>query len=173
MLTIKPVNWVLVVWCTASAFASAGSAMADDHAAMLTKVARFTSWPTDLDYGLSFRICLRDDDPAFSEFAALEGSEIQGLPVTVHSIPPQSFGRRPCHAAYFSVGYASDDIMKALRRSPTLTISQQEHFALSGGVIEIVHRGRERALRVNSDVVAHHPLRLRAPLREVAEEVTP
>lgn len=138
---------------------------------LVLKLARFGTWPSDGAPGLSFRICLRDDDPAFGEFLRLKGREVGGRPVTLHGISPRAFGRRPCHVAYFSNGLADATIIEALRDQPVLTVSTQPGFARSGGLVELSSASGETVLLIRRETVIGHPLTLSAQLLDMASEV--
>ena len=97
---------------------SAFAPPAKTSASVVADIAAFVRWPETATYGLSFRLCLRDDDPAFGQFVVSRGMTVQGKPLTVHSLSPEEFGRSPCHMAYFSSGYADEAILRRLRHEP-------------------------------------------------------
>lgn len=150
------------------------SAQADaDATDIVVKVARFASWPSDAEFGLSFRVCLRDDDPAYGRFLDLEGVMLKGKPVSIHGIPPENFSIEPCHAVYFSTGLATDLVLSQLDELPILTISPEEGFAERGGLVEFARQGDRTVLIVDRDTALTHPLQLSAPLMQIAEEMAP
>jgi len=162
----------------ACALAGLGAATANadieaDASSVLIKIARFASWPDNQDFGLSFRVCLRDDDPAFARFLDLEGTMIKGKPISVHGVPPQEFSIQPCHAIYFSTGLATDMVLSQLDQLPILTISPEEGFAERGGLVEFAQRGGRTVLIVDRHTALTHPLQLSAPLMQIAEEMAP
>ncbi len=126
-------------------------------------VSRFVKWPEAADSGLTFRLCLRDDDPALGAFLGLRGETISGRPVSIHPLSPGAFAVRPCHVAYFSDGLASPAILRTLADKPVLTMSPEGGFAERGGDVEIVagtggfaindERLREQGLRVSAQLL--------------------
>ncbi|MEO1658568.1 MAG: YfiR family protein [Pseudomonadota bacterium] len=152
----------------ASLGVGAGMALAAEPADTVIAIARFTVWPDDVEYGLSFRICLRHDDPAIASFLDRRGTSIQGRPISLHSVKPAQFGEEPCHAAYFSAGLADRAIIEKISLRPVLTVSPQKGFAVSGGVVEVADPDADDRLLVSDATLARSPLRLRAPLLEVA-----
>ncbi|MEM9286242.1 MAG: YfiR family protein [Pseudomonadota bacterium] len=150
---------------------SPGVAAATEPADTVIAIARFTVWPDDIDYGLSFRMCLRHDDPAIASFLDHRGTMIQGRPMSLHSVKPSRFGVEPCHAAFFSSGLADRAIIQKIGRRSVLTVSAQPGFARAGGVVEIADPDAEDRLVVSDATLGRHPLQLRAPLLEVAGRV--
>ena len=149
------------------------AALAADPADTLISVARFTVWPDDIDYGLSFRVCLRNDDPAIVSFLRRKGTLIQGRPMSLHSVGPAAFGNAACHAAFFSAGLADRAIIDMIGLRPVLTISAQPGFAIDGGLVEVADPQAPDPLLVHDGTLGRHPLRLRAPLLEVAGRSAP
>jgi hypothetical protein len=148
------------------ALAEQGSA---DHARMLVNLARFAEWPPGRDYGATFRICIRDDDPVAAAFTAMAGQQVRGLTVTLHMLAPGAMTSRPCHAVYFSEGFADEEALAALSREPVLTVSPQPGFAARGGVVELRHVEGAPRLTVSAQTIADHPLKISAQLLSMAE----
>ena len=153
------------------AFLASGFAPASKgSAAVVADIAAFVRWPEDADYGLSFRLCLRDDDPAFGQFVVHRGMTVQGKPLTVHSLSPDEFGRRPCHMAYFSSGYADEVILQRLRHQPVLTISPQRGFASRGGLVELNRETGRLVLIMDRAALVGHPLAFSAQLLALSHQ---
>lgn len=142
-----------------------------DLPSIVIDIARFTEWPDDAAEGLSFRLCLRDDDPAIGTFLAAEGRTVKGRPITVHSIAPTAFTRRPCHAAFFSRGYGNEDVIGQLGRLPVLTVSNDPGFAARGGLIELADVGAAVTFLIDEQTVVRHPLSISAQVLDMAREV--
>ncbi|GGY45698.1 YfiR family protein [Parvularcula lutaonensis] len=161
-----------MVLALCAALAATSSARAQtEHPSHIVNIARFTTWPEDADYGLSFRICLRDDDPAFGRFLEVRGQTVGGRPITLHAVPPEALGKRPCHLVYFSRGLADPVVLGALKGKPTLTVSPQPGFAKIGGVIEMAYREGRPELIISKKTVVSHQLTVSAQLLDLAEEV--
>ncbi|MEM1381481.1 MAG: YfiR family protein [Pseudomonadota bacterium] len=133
-------------------------------------IAAFVQWPDAAEYGLSFRLCLRDDDPAFGQFMSQPDMTIQGKPLTVHAIAPEAFGERPCHLAYFSPGYADAAIIERLKRKPVLTISPENGFAARGGLVELNNDGGRTVLVMDRAAILSHPLAFKAQLLAISHQ---
>lgn len=140
------------------------------NASAVADVAAFVRWPDTADYGLSFRLCLRDDDPAFGEFMRERDATVQGKPLTVHSMQPAQFGRMPCHIAYFSPGYADPVILKRLSNQPTLTVSPERGFATHGGLVELNRDGGRLVLVMDRAALPSHPLAFSAQLLAISHQ---
>lgn len=149
------------------------AAAADIAASTTLNLARFTTWPEEATYGQTFRLCLRDDDPALRAFIETEGETVKGRPVSLHAVPASSLAVRPCHAVYFSPGYADEAVVTALKARPVLTVSSEEGFAGKGGLVELRRRGDEVTIVIDRAVVIDHPLTISAQLLDMAEEVGP
>jgi hypothetical protein len=141
-----------------------------DPVAAVIDVSRFTSWPEGAELGLSFRICVRDDDPAIAKLLKAERQTVKGRPISVHTVPPQRMALYPCHATYFSDGYASGSVMAGLADKAVLTISPQSGFARSGGIVEVQDHQGQMHLVIDKARARTHSLRLSAPLLEIAGE---
>ncbi|MEM6913002.1 MAG: YfiR family protein [Pseudomonadota bacterium] len=144
---------------------------AAEPADTVVAIARFTVWPDEIDYGLSFRMCLRDDDPAIAAFLSLSGTLIHGRPLSLHSVDPTAFGSESCQVAFFSPGLVDPVVLQSISLHPVLTVSAQPGFAEAGGIVEITNPRAEDRLLVSNATLGRHPLRLRAPLLEVAGRV--
>lgn len=149
------------------------AALAQNDASTVIDLARFASWPDSAEHGLTFRICLRDDDPAFGKFMGLKGTEIGGRPVTLHSVEPSSIGARPCHILYFSAGLASQDMLAVLQKQAVLTVSPQADFARDGGLVELNREDGSLSILIDRETVVTHPLQINAQLLDIANEVEP
>ncbi|MCQ8183936.1 YfiR family protein [Parvularcula maris] len=149
--------------------AAAGQGASHDHARMLVNLARFAEWPEERDYGSTFRICLRDDDPAITAFSSVAGQEVRGLTVSLHTLAPSAMGSRPCHAVYFSAGLADKEAVASLGHEPVLTVSPSSGFTAMGGMIELQTGGITPTIVVSADVIRDHPLRISAQLLSMAE----
>ncbi|MEO1041170.1 MAG: YfiR family protein [Pseudomonadota bacterium] len=145
--------------------------VAVEPADTVVAIARFTVWPDEVDYGLSFRMCLRDDDPAIASFLSLRGTLIHGRPLSLHSVEPGAFGSEACQVAFFSSGLAEPSDIQSISLRPVLTVSAQPGFVKAGGIVEITDPHAEDRLLVSNVTLGRHPLRLRAPLLEVAGRV--
>lgn len=141
-----------------------------DDALSVMQLAGFVRWPTEFLSGLSFRVCLRDDDPAFASFMSQRGSLAYGKPLTIHALDPSEFNTKPCHLAFFSDGYAETSIIEQLRDRPTLTVSPQRGFALRGGLIELSEKDGRTILIVDRDRVTDHTLGFSAQLLAISHD---
>lgn len=133
-------------------------------------IAAFVRWPDSAAYGLSFRLCLRDDDPALGQFMRKRGAKLHGKPITIHSLRPGDFGQRPCHLVYFSEGFASPTILERLRHRPVLTVSPQPGFTLRGGLVELNRETGRLVLVIDRAAVVGHPLTFSAQLLAISHQ---
>jgi len=148
------------------------SATSSDDAAnqvdAVTRLAGFVRWPDAEQLGLSFRLCLRDDDPAVGAFITRRGNKVSGKPLTIHALAPDEFGSRPCHLAYFSDGLANPVLIGRLRNQPTLTVSPQTGFANRGGLVEMSNNAGRLTLIIDRATAANHPLHVSAQLLAIS-----
>ncbi|NNU15618.1 YfiR family protein [Parvularcula sp. ZS-1/3] len=144
----------------------------DDPGSVVLKIARFTTWPASAEFGQTFRICLRDDDPAFGRFVSLEEKTVGQKPVSLHAVPPSLLIARPCHLVYFSNGFADPQTVAGLKLRPVLTISPQPGFAMLGGVVEIGQTPGRFSIVIDRQTVIDHPLTVSAQLLAMAQEAS-
>jgi hypothetical protein len=141
-----------------------------DPATAVADVSRYASWPEEAELGLSFRICVRDDDPAISALLKAESKSVNGRQISVHTVPPERLALYPCHATYFSEGYATGAVLRDLADKAVLTISPQEGFATSGGLVELREDAGRMRIIIDKGRMRGHSLGISAPLLDLARE---
>lgn len=164
-------NRMAVVIALALAAMMPGQAFAQSFADTVFDIARFSTWPTNRGEGLSFRICLRDDDPAFGEFMALRGKSVHGRPVSLHALQPSEVGTQPCHVMYFSAGLATGEGFARLQDQAVLTVSPQQDFARAGGLVEIGRQDGKPTFMVDRKTVRDHSIQISSQMLALAREV--
>lgn len=141
-------------------------------AALVYKLTKFVTWPAralDSDQ-LTFNLCVLAPDPFGTALAAVEGMKIGGRRVNVSRPRRTEQVKNYCQVLYVpKVHRASlETIFQQLKRQPILTVSDIDHFAEIGGMIEIVRQKRRLGFRINLDAAERTGLKIASPLLDIA-----
>jgi hypothetical protein len=155
--------------------AAAQPAEQDVKAAFLYHFAQYVEWPaaafaspsTPLVVGVLGR---EDAMPAVE--GALKGKAVRGRPISVRrlSAPGDASG---CHVVFVtsSEARAASSVLKAIGKSPVLTVGEPSGFARSGGAIGLVVRDGRVAFEINPAAAARAGLTVSSKLLRLAEIV--
>lgn len=141
---------VLAIWG-----ASAGEGLAQPAALeyavkanFLYKFGPFVEWPSQAFASPSspFNVCVAGEDPFGSALDdAVRGQTVEGHPVVVRRLKTVS-ASPPCHVLY--VGRSPDqkpaDIMRLVRGTPVLTVTDEQLGTFGGIVHFVLRQGRVR-----------------------------
>jgi uncharacterized protein DUF4154 len=139
-------------------------------AALIFNFAKFTDWP-EIAPADPIVICVLGDEPVARGLGELTRGETIGRhAVEVRAIA--SANGKACHVLFVSAHAGSfADTLGLFRDAPTLTVSDANRFAASGGVIELfVASGRMR-FAVNVDAAERSHLKLSSHLLGLAKIV--
>lgn len=141
-------------------------------AAYLFNFARFVSWPDKAFENQSdaLNLCIIGNNPFNSILSKLESKKIDSHPLKVYYLEEadQSSLQR-CHLAYYT------DTTQSLKTEAwqssldnTVSISDEEGFALTGGEIEFVLKGNRLNFIINNSSMKKKGIQPRASLLELA-----
>jgi hypothetical protein len=145
-------------------------------AAFLFNFAQFVQWPTQAfpAQDTPFTICLAGDPFAGALEKTVAGEKLNGRRIVLKQL---SAADRPegCHLVYVSPSETkrTADIIKAVGKTPVLTVGDSEDFISSGGMIrftELAHRVR---FEINPDAANRASLRVSSRLLRLADIVRP
>jgi hypothetical protein len=143
-------------------------------AAFLFQFTRFVEWPEEAfaSPDAPFVLCVIGPDPFGGALGALESRAYRSHRIVARNVRSAS-DARACHLAYFSVppGAETREILAAMRDVPVLTVSSQERFAASGGMVGFVSADGRVRFAVNVDATRRARLRMSAKILEVAAQV--
>lgn len=143
-------------------------------AAVVFKLTKFVDWPATIfeSKQSALRICAFGDTPVAEALKVVEGRVTQGRPVEFIRVSSISQDDN-CHLLFIGKREVSRSRI-ALQQSEALalfTVSDDEGFASSGGILELTRRGSKIGFRVNVNNARRAGLVISAPLLELAEIV--
>jgi len=143
-------------------------------AAFLFHLTSFVEWPASsfASPDQPFRICLVGGDPFGASIRALEARRYRDRPIRIETIGRDG-DLAGCQIAYFS-GPAPEPFAAVARGEsglPILTVSSDDGFATSGGVIRFVSGSDRLRMEINATTARNARLRISAKLFEVASQV--
>lgn len=134
--------------------------------AYLYNFTKFIEWPEKP--GTTFNLCVIGATPLKPILASLENKSVLDKPIRIHyydSVHQLS----NCHIAYFENSAAStSELLQVEQLSNTLTVSSQDRFAESGGMIGFVLEQEKIKLHINIQAIKQKTLLISAKLLEVA-----
>ncbi len=145
-------------------------------ATYLYKLAPFVSWPASAFAApeAPLTICVQGADP-FGPLIdrAVNGQSAAGRPIVVRRTPQVAAGLG-CHIAYLAGGPAQSvpDALRALDRTPTLTVTDAARGSARGVVHLLVEGGRVR-FAVDAALARADDVALSSKLMALAVEVRP
>jgi hypothetical protein len=136
--------------------------------------ARFTEWPADaLPASTSVSACVVGDRAVGEALTrTVSGQKLNGRAVLVSIIEPNT-PLPACHVLYVSAVARTrlSEIVSALRETPVLTVSDDESFAKSGGIIQMFIENGKMRFRINPRSAKRARLQLSSRLLALAELV--
>jgi hypothetical protein len=142
-------------------------------AAFLFNFARFVEWPERDDDRDSVTIGVVGLDP----FGESLDQVVRGKTVGTKRIAIRRFAGieelEPCNIVFISQSESSrlDEILKALEGTATLTVGDDDEFALRGGIIRFFTQESKIRFEINLEAAEHEGLQLSSKLLQVARTV--
>lgn len=143
--------------------------------AFLAKFAMFVEWPAQTFPTATAPVVIGilGDDPFGPQFeSALLKESVNGRAFVLKRFKEPG-DLTPCQILFVSASERSrlPEIFAATRRTPMLTVGDQERFAHQGGMINLVVEGGKVRFEVNTAAVETSGLKLSAKLLQVARPV--
>jgi len=159
----------------ASAAAADGSTDAQVKAAFVYNFAKFTEWPAAsfASPQAPIRLCVSNvDETQAKAFAAIEGKPVQGREVRIKRSPTSA------EIGECNILYVGDDdarraqmALQAARNASVLTVSDNEGFIDSGGVIGLVYADNRIQFEVNLAAAQRAGLKIASQVLKIARLV--
>jgi hypothetical protein len=168
-------SWLALVLLAATSLGlGANSLEYRVKAAYLYNFFLFVDWPKQAfkTNGDDFELCILGRDPFGTSLRSVAQKTAQQRPINLrhlNSVEPAG----DCHVLYIS---RSEDarvagILRSLRGSPVLTVSEKEGFVEQGGTVGFTLKGGKVRLEVNLATARQSGLRISSKLLEVAAVV--
>jgi hypothetical protein len=144
-------------------------------AAFLFNFPKYVEWPAEAHATTNSPIIVRilGDANLADEFKKIsEGKTINGRPLLVQTAIPGAGSPADCHLLYLgSAVRRPADMLTQLRGRSILTVSTDDHFLESGGIIRFVRQERKIRLQVHLANAQQAQLKISSKLLSVADVV--
>ena len=164
----------LALWCSTVCFAAQSSGEYRIKAAFIYNFLLFTEWPEEIsdDSDTMITIGILGEDPFGDAFRPLERKTVYGKTLTIMRFEkdtPSELLRR-CHLLFISPSLKSDmeEILASLKDYPVLTVSEEEVFFQSGGMINFTTKKDRVGFEINRAAAEHVGIKFRSRLLRVA-----
>jgi len=160
--------------------AASGSAQAvtpvgeyEVKAAYLVNFGGFVHWPAAAfanDHS-PFVVCIVGDDPFGAAFDPFKPGKVTGRPLLVQSVLTPETTLKGCQILYIAGSERPrlPEILRELKRSAVLTVSDLEGFAVDGGMIQLFTRDKKIRFAINQAAAEAAGLKMDARLLRLAE----
>jgi hypothetical protein len=162
------------VTCCTLIHASTNSVEYKIKVGLIFKLLHFITWPeTTLGKkGKPLLLCILGKDPFGKEIDVLSSRIIKGHPINIHRI--QNYTKQACHILFISSSkkHIYPTILPQIKNQPILTLSDMNHFAKKGGMIEIGKKKKRFSFFINYKKVKKSHLKISATLLQIATIVS-
>lgn len=175
----------LLCLCSCLALTTFGKAHADEKslqlyeqkikAGIVYNLLKYTDWPEEaaLNNQGKLHICLYGADPFDGYLAPLEGRTAQQIPIAISHL--QNIAEtEQCSVVIIHRNQTRSlpELLTYLSNKNILTISDIEHFAASGGMIELAKEGEKISLYINTNAISNARLSIKGPMLKLAKIVS-
>jgi hypothetical protein len=174
LITILFMNIMLYGYSAAALSTKAEKEKFDEYkvkAAYLYNFAKFVEWPSEAfaEPSVSLDLCIIGEDPFGHAIDEINGKSVKGRKLQIR----QSSGSselKECHIAFISSSekYKYEDILKMIKDSHILTVSDINNFADNGGMINFKKVRSKIRLEINHDAAKKSGLKLSSKLLKIA-----
>ncbi len=141
-------------------------------AAFLYNFAKFVEWPPEPGERKGpLAICVIGQDPFEGSLERVtQGKTIDDRRIVIRRVSEEIGPARSCQVLFVSLSEAARmvDIVKGLRDSSVLTVSEIGRFCQSGGVIGFAMEGQRVRFRINVQAAARANLKISSKLLQLA-----
>jgi len=140
-------------------------------AAFIYNFAKFTRWPENTwkQQNAPLNLCTIGKDELINELKRLTGKTIKDHPVITQSLQNKQIPDN-CHLLYIASSEKNHykNILESVHNKPILTISEQPHFARSGGMIEFFRKKDQTRFIINLGITRNTGLTVSSRLLNLA-----
>ncbi len=151
---------------------TAGAGLESDvKAAYIINIIKFIDWHTAGKNGdKTVKIGLAGSDPICEVLEKISKNKIAGFSITTHRIDGAAAGSSECQLIFIgrSENKRLSEILKQLKGSPALTVSDIPDFAERGGIMGFFIEKNRVKIEINLNEAKRAGLKLGAKLLEVA-----
>ncbi|WP_461538704.1 YfiR family protein [Spongorhabdus nitratireducens] len=138
--------------------------------AIIYNIIRFTDWPYN---NREIRLCLLGSGIMPRALNAINGKEVSGRTIVVKPRISPEYMTRECDALYISDSSQSQlsGVLKQLRNSPVLTLSDMNQFPEQGGMIGLYRNAGKVNFAININAVQNARLMVSSQILKLARIV--
>lgn len=147
---------------------SAGPTGDQVKAALLFKLIKFVTWPTDTltEEEPELVLCAPGRAPLDGQLRALQGKKVKGQRLKMVELSTSEAATQGCHVLFLPKDRWEK--AKVFNQEGVLTVSDAKGFAIHDGMIELGERRKRVELRINLEQVKEHGLQVDSQLLELA-----
>ncbi len=141
-------------------------------AGLIYNITKFVIWPTHAYHDEKFNLCVIGDDNLSGALEALYDKLADGRPIVLRRTMTKS-NFRECQIAFVASKGVKNakQILKELRKSPILTVSDRKDFIKQGGMVGLVRDGNRVGFEVDFAAVKASGLQMSSQLLKLAKQV--
>jgi hypothetical protein len=138
--------------------------------AYIYNFTQFTTWPADA-IGGEFSVCVLGDNPFGSTLAALRSRSVDGKKIVTRLYRHMPAGIAGCNVLFVDDSERGnmDDIVKALKGSSALTMSDMDGFIAAGGMVEFERNDQKVGIKIGLHSVQAAGLSISSKLLRIAD----
>lgn len=138
-------------------------------AAYVYNLTQFTVWPVSVPQG-SFTLCVLGNNPFGELLTPLKQKTARGSPFTLQYLTALTPAAGVCQVIFIAPSESGrlKTILALLQNAPILTVSNIEHFAESGGMVELAKDDTRIVMNVNNIAVQRAGLSISSKLLSLA-----
>jgi hypothetical protein len=143
-------------------------------AGIVYNLLKYTIWPEEAipNKNGKLQICLYGDDPFDGYLSPLEGRTAQQIPIAITQLNNIKEAEH-CNVVIIHRNQAKalTELLPHLDNKNILTVSDIEHFAQQGGMVELAKDGEKISLHINTNVINNTRLNIQGPMLKLAKIV--
>lgn len=144
-------------------------------AGIIYNLLKYTAWPPDSipNPQGKLQLCIFGEDPFEGYLSPLEGRTAQQIPITIRQLQKIEETAN-CNVVIIHRDQAPvlSKLLRYLNDKNILTVSDIEHFAQNGGMVELAKEGEKISLHINTNAIGNARLNIQGPMLKLAKIVS-
>ena len=168
----------IVLFATANTLAQETSLQLYEQkikAGIIYNLLKYTAWPADAvpNPQGKLQLCIFGKDPFEGYLSPLEGRTAQQIPIAIVQLQ-QIEETTYCNVVIIhrDQAHVLSELLPYLNDKHILTVSDIEHFAKKGGMVELAKEGEKISLHINTNAIGNARLNIQGPMLKLAKIVS-
>ena len=144
-------------------------------AGIVYNLLKYTAWPPSVipNQRGKIQLCILGDDPFDGYLSPLEGRTAQQIPISITQLQNIDDAAE-CNVVIIHRNQAPNlgQLLQYLNKKHILTVSDIEHFAQTGGMVELAKEGEKISLHINTSAISNAQLTIQGPMLKLAKIVS-